>query len=56
MSFGLPRSYNHASRKALVGACAVGAFNDDAVNALVSVDGVAAAGLYVLAVGAQATV
>jgi SagB-type dehydrogenase family enzyme len=34
-----------------MGACAVGAFNDDAVNALVGVDGVDEAALYVLAVG-----
>ncbi len=34
-----------------MGACAVGAFNDDAVNALVGVDGVEEAALYVLAVG-----
>jgi len=34
-----------------MGACAVGAFSDDAVNALVSVDGVDEAALYVLAVG-----
>ncbi|MGC9396082.1 MAG: SagB/ThcOx family dehydrogenase [Anaerolineae bacterium] len=39
-----------------MGACAVGAFNDDAVNALVGVEGVEEAALYVLAVGAQATV
>lgn len=34
-----------------MGACAVGAFNDDAVNALVGVDGVEEAVLYVLTVG-----
>lgn len=34
-----------------MGACAVGAFNDDAVNALVRVDGVEETALYVLAVG-----
>jgi len=34
-----------------MGACAVGAFNDDAVNTLVGVDGVDEAALYVLAVG-----
>lgn len=37
-----------------MGACAVGAFNDDAVNALVGVDGVDEAALYMLAVGAVA--
>ena len=37
-----------------MGACAVGAFNDDAVNALVGVDGLGEAALYVLAVGAMA--
>lgn len=34
-----------------MGACAVGAFNDDAVNALVSVDGQEEAAVYMLAVG-----
>jgi SagB-type dehydrogenase family enzyme len=34
-----------------MGACAVGAFNDGAVNALVGVDGVDEAALYLLSVG-----
>ena len=36
-----------------MGACAVGAFNDDAVNALVGVDGINEAALYLLAVEAR---
>lgn len=37
-----------------MGACAVGAFNDDAINVLVGVDGVEEAVLYVLTVGGLA--